>query len=128
MNNLMFDARALRLLDRCRPEQGVLITAVNNYGLPGETLTVERCSVAIAEHDSELVLLDTVRDVPIYAHRRVAAYTHWHALRVTTQGLGPWRCFAVAREDKVWRDLLRWERLHPGARGYAHVCAPSRAA
>jgi len=124
MDQLTFDAGALRLLRRCRPDQGLLIAAVNNYGLPGETLTIERYSRALAEHDPDTVLLDTRLDVPIYAHRRVAAYARWRPLGVRAGGLGPWRYLAVAHEDRVWRDLLRWERTHPAQRDRT----PSRAA
>lgn len=118
LEQFVFDAGAQRLLRRYGPGQGLLITAVNNYGLPGETLTAERCSAALAERDPELVRLDTRGAVPapVYAHRRVAAYARWRPLHVTAGGLGPWRYLAVAHEDEVWRDLLRWERAHPGQR------------
>lgn len=121
---LMFDARAQRLLQHFGVGQSLLITAVNNYGLPGETLTVERYSLALAERDPEVERVDTLQGVPIYAHHRIAAYGRWRPLRVTAHGLGRWGYLVVAHEDDVWRDLLRWERTHPVQRGLT----PSRAA
>jgi len=121
---LMFDAGAQRLLQHFGAGQALLITAVNNYGLPGETLTVERYSLALAERDPEVAHVATFQGVPIYAHHRIAAYARWRPLRVTGHGLGRWGYLAVAHEDQVWRDLLRWERMHPTQSGRA----PSRAA
>ena len=91
MQKVTFDARAKRLLQRYGPGQAVLVAAVNSYGLPGEALTVERYSAALAERDPELVRLDATQaqGVPVYAHRRVAAYAHWRPLRVTAHGFGP---------------------------------------
>ncbi len=118
LEQLVFDAGAQRLLRHYQRGQALLITAVNNYGLPGETLTVERCSATLAERDPDLVRLDVPHMLPlrIYAHRRVAAYARWRPLHVTTQGVGPWRCLTIPHEDKVWHDLLRWERTHPSQR------------
>ncbi len=118
MQTLTFDARAQRLLRSYGPGQAVLIAAVNSYGLPGEALTVERYSAALAERDPELVRLDApqAQGVVVYAHRRIAAYARWRPLRVTAHGLGPWHYFSVEHEGQVWRDLLCWERTHPGQR------------
>jgi hypothetical protein len=116
---LMFDAGAQRLLQRYRAGQALLITAVNNYGLPGETLTAERYSLALAERDPEVIRVDTLQGVPIYAHHRIAAYAQWRPLRVTAHGFRRWSYLAVAHEDDVWRDLLRWERTHPTQSGRA---------
>jgi len=121
---LMFDAGAQRLLQRFGAGQALLITAVNNYGLPGESLTVERYSLALAERDPEVERVDTLQGVPIYAHHRIAAYAQWRPLYVMAHGLGRWGYLAVAHEDDVWRDLLRWERTHPSQSGRV----PSRAA
>lgn len=119
---LMVDERARRLLECCRPGQGILITVVGNYGLPGETLTVERCTATRAARDPDVVLLETRLGVPIFIYRRVAAYARWQPLHLTARRWGWWTIFAITGSHETQRDLTRWERSHPG------LCAPLPAA
>jgi len=118
--DLVFDARARRLLDHSRPGQAVLITIVGNYGLPGTALTAEWCQARQAECDPDLLHVDSCHGVPIFAHRRVAAYARWHELPITARSFGWWPTFAVAHAGEICRDLVRWERLHPGLCAQAH--------
>jgi hypothetical protein len=111
--DLVFDAKARRLLDHRRAGNAVLVTIVGNYGMPGSTLTAEWRPLEHVMHDPDLVQLDVQSGVPIYAHRRLAAYARWHPLQVTTHSLGWWPSFAVERGEQVWRDLVHWERTHP---------------
>jgi hypothetical protein len=111
--DLVFDAKARRLLDHRRASNAVLITIVGNYGMPGSTLAAEWRPLEQVMHDPDLVRLDVQNGVPIYAHRRLATYARWHPLHVTTHSLGWWPSFAIERGEQVWRDLVHWERTHP---------------
>ena len=111
--DLVFDAKARRLLDHRRAGNAVLITIVGNYGMPGSTLAAEWRPLEHVMHDPDLVRLDVQNGVPIYAHRRLAAYARWHPRDVSTHNLGCSPSFAVERGEQVWRDLVHWERTHP---------------
>jgi hypothetical protein len=110
--NVAVDAKAARLLGHRRPGQAVLITILCTYALPIETLTVEQLPEAWAAPDPDLAYLGTLAGVPLYAHRRLAAYARWHPLTLTASGLW-WPSLAVEGADEVLRDLAFWERTHP---------------
>lgn len=116
---LNIDNKARSLLDRTRRGRGVLITVVGNYGLPGEMLTVERCDVARAERDPDLIRLEPLQGVPIYAYSRIAPYVRWHSLRLTAHGLPWWPSLAIDHAATAWHDLVRWEYTHPGIARHA---------
>jgi hypothetical protein len=109
---LAWDDRALHLLAHQRPGQAVVITLMPLRGY-GEALTVKCCSVRAAACTPVFVWLEDQQGVPVYAHRRVAAYVRWKTLRLTTWSLACWHYLAVDREIEVWYDLIRWERTHP---------------
>lgn len=110
------DDRARQALGRQRSGQALLVTILSSYGLPNEALSVEWCSRHEAEHDPTLTKLGQEGSVPVYVHRRVAAYARWRPLRLTAKTLLWWPRIAVADGDAVLRDLTRWERAHPGLR------------
>jgi hypothetical protein len=95
---------------------------VGNYGLPGELLFADWCRGEYAQSDSDLARLGEQQGVPIYAHRRVAAYGQWHVLGLTARHW--WPSFAIVHASEVWHDLVRWENTHPGlCPGYSHMPA-----
>ena len=116
---LVFDDKALQLLERHRPGQGVAIMLVRlpGYGLLLEALSIGWCSRKGMERKADVVQLGTQRGVPLYADRRVAAYARWHTIPVTAWTLGWLHRFAIVREIEVLHDMLIWERAHPGLRG-----------
>jgi len=107
------DVAAQRILDDMVPKEAVLVTIVNSYGLPGASLTVERYPRAWVAHDPDIVLMSDSFGTSIYAHRRVAAYGCWQPLRLTGHGAGWWRYLSLVDTAGTWRNMLRWEALHP---------------
>jgi hypothetical protein len=116
---LTFDDKALHLLERRHPGQGVVVKLVRlpGYGLLLDALSIGWCKREAMERAADVVALGTQRGVPLYADRRVAAYARWHAIPVTAWALAWWHGFAIVREIEVLYDLLRWERAHPGLHG-----------
>lgn len=110
---LDLDPAARRILDGLPPTDAVLITIVNGYGLPGASLTVERCPRAWVAQDPDLMPMGESLGAPIYAHRRVAAYGRWQPLRLVGHGAGWWRYLSLDDAEGTWRNLLRWEEAHP---------------
>jgi hypothetical protein len=109
---LEFDDTARALLRR-RRGHGLSILFVNGYGLGVEGLSVEWCRSAGAEHDPGLTFLGTYDGVPIYVHRRLAAYLRWHPLRLRAGGHAWWQGLSVEGDGEVLRALAFWESTHP---------------
>ena len=112
---LVFDDKALHLLERQRAGQGVVIKLLRlpGYGLLLEALSIGWCSCKELEREADVVPLGVQRGVPLYADRRVATYARWHAIPVTAWALAWLGGFAVVREIEVLHDLLNCQRTHP---------------
>lgn len=108
------DDRARRLLARARTGHGVLITITTTYGLPGEALAATWRHIDQVERDPDVALLGVQQGVPIYGYRRIVEYARWYPIRLTARRIGPWRYFAVEKEEQVCRAMAQWARRHPG--------------
>jgi hypothetical protein len=118
---LELDEQAVQLLAHHRPEQALVVTVIYPRGHWGPTgmLTVRWCRRSEAARDPRLVFLCVREGVPVYVHRRVAAYIRWYPLRVTAWRLAWWQYLVIEREIEVWYNLVEWEHTHPALCGRA---------
>ncbi|MCL4544621.1 MAG: hypothetical protein M1118_08520 [Chloroflexi bacterium] len=111
--SLLFDAKALSLIERAPSSHGLLLTINSNYGMPGALVCAEWCSRDYGDHDPDVVLLETISGRPVFAHRRLAAFARFQTLRLTTRGTALWHALVVERAEHLWIELVRWEYGHP---------------
>ncbi|HZS88852.1 MAG TPA: hypothetical protein VFE42_15370 [Chloroflexota bacterium] len=116
---LDLDEQAMRELANHRTGQALVVTVSYTRGHWGPTgmLTARWCRLGDAARDPGLVFQCVREGVPVYLHRRVAAYVRWHLVRLRAVTLAWWRFLVVERELEVWYNLMEWEHAHPGLSG-----------
>jgi hypothetical protein len=111
--DISIDTRAEQFIEHRKPGHGVLITVLNLYALPGEYVNVEIDQTNLLSQDPDLIYAGSVGRTPLYLHRRLASFAHWHPVRLTTTGPSWWQGLGVEGGKSLYANLVRWEQNHP---------------